>query len=143
MPSPLSVFGWLKRDRLGKAAEYVFTEAEYDQVRKAVAGFEEWLKGKIAPQSVHRELPLLVLDGDESVVSGVMDLVAETAGGVWILDHKTDASEDLGAAFAQYLGQLEAYADAVRKAMPGRKVLGLNWVKYGKVTVEDMECQYQ
>ena len=129
----------LGREQLGKAAGYAFTEAEYDQVKKAATDFGSWLKGKIAPRSVHRELPFLTLNENESVVSGVMDLVVETDGGFWIIDHKTDTSEDLDAKFAEYYAQLEAYADALRSAMKGKKVLGLaiNWVKYGKVTSLD------
>ena len=61
------------------------------------------------------------------------------AQGLWILDHKTDTSDDLDVKFGDYARQLEAYKEAIELAMKGKKVLGvgINWVKYGKLTLLD------
>ncbi len=84
-----------------------------------------------------RELPLLGLDGRGSVVSGILDLLVETAGGYWILDHKSDITDDRAARFEAYLPQLRCYADLIKKAFPGKPVLGvaIHWISYGKVNL--------
>jgi ATP-dependent exoDNAse (exonuclease V) beta subunit len=86
---------------------------------------------------VVREVPLLGLDGRGSVVSGVLDLLVETAGGYWILDHKSDITDDRAARFEAYLPQFRCYADLVGKAFPGKPVLGvaIHWISYGKVNL--------
>jgi ATP-dependent exoDNAse (exonuclease V) beta subunit len=86
---------------------------------------------------VVREVPLLGLDGRGSVVSGVLDLLVETAGGYWILDHKSDITDDRAVRFESYLPQLRCYADLIRKAFPGKSVLGvaIHWISYGKVNL--------
>ncbi len=67
-----------------------------------------------------------------------MDLLVETQEGLWIIDHKTDTSDDLETTFAQYYPQLQAYQKTVENAQSGRKVLGvcINWVRYGKVMMK-------
>lgn len=104
---------------------------------RAVAAFEQWLTGRFRPVRVLRELPLLGMNDRESVVSGVLDVLVESEGGYWILDHKSDATEDCGARFQVYLPQLRAYADLVRKAFPDKPVLGvgLHWISYGSVSL--------
>jgi len=121
---------------LRKATGYAFTEKEYQGVKSAVADLGKFLEKHFAPVSFTREVPILALNKDGSVVTGVVDLVVETAKGLWILDHKTDASDDLDMKFGDYARQLEAYKEAVEGAMKGKKVVGvgINWVKFGKVT---------
>jgi ATP-dependent exoDNAse (exonuclease V) beta subunit len=101
----------------------------------AVADFDRWLARRFAPLRVAREVPLLGLDGRGSVVSGVVDLLVETTDGYWVLDHKSDLTDDRAARFEAYLPQLRCYADLVRNAFPGRPVLGvgIHWISYGKV----------
>ena len=41
-------------------------------------------------KAVHRELPLLGIDDNGSVVSGTADLALEMDDDVWIIDHKSD-----------------------------------------------------
>jgi ATP-dependent exoDNAse (exonuclease V) beta subunit len=106
-------------------------------LESAVADFDRWLAARFEPVRMARELPLLGLDGRESVVSGVLDLLVETAGGYWILDHKSDITDDRAARFETYLPQLRCYADLVRKAFPGKPVVGvaIHWISYGKVNL--------
>ena len=48
------------------------------------------MAGYFSTKAVHRELPLLGIDDNGSVVSGTADLVLEMDDGVWIIDHKSD-----------------------------------------------------
>lgn len=120
---------------LRKATGYAFTEKEYQGVKEAVADLGKHLEKHFSPVSLSREVPILALNKEGSVVSGVVDFVVETAQGLWILDHKTDTSDDLDMKFGDYARQLQAYTEAVQGAMEGKKVLGvgINWVKYGKL----------
>lgn len=125
---------------LGKATGYAFTETEYQGIKGAVADLGKFLEKHFEPVSHAREVPILALNKDGSVVSGVVDLVVETAQGLWILDHKTDTSDDFDMKYGDYARQLQAYTEAIEGAMKGKKVLGvgINWVKYGKVTLSNM-----
>ena len=107
------------------------------RLESAVADFERWLVGRFEPLRVVREVPLLGLDGRGSVVSGILDLLVETAEGYWILDHKSDVTDDRSARFEVYLPQLRCYADLVGKAFPGKPVQGvaIHWISYGKVNL--------
>jgi ATP-dependent exoDNAse (exonuclease V) beta subunit len=104
---------------------------------KAVTDFDRWLAKHFEPQQVTREIQLLGMDGRGSVVSGILDLLVETAGGYWVLDHKSDATDDRGARFEMYLPQLRCYADLVRNACPAKPVLGvgIHWISYGVVNL--------
>jgi len=105
-------------------------------IGKAVVSFEAWLGGFFSAHSVARELPLLALDENSSVVSGKADLVVETDDGIWIIDHKSDQVENPEAAFVHYRPQLASYAQSLAQA--GEKVLGtgINWIRRGEVVLE-------
>jgi hypothetical protein len=53
-------------------------------LQEAVGGFEVWLMEIFTPLSVFRELPVLYQSGQGNIVSGVVDLLVEEAGGFWI-----------------------------------------------------------
>ena len=97
--------------------------------------FEQWVAGHFSATAVHRELPLLGLDDNDSVLSGTADLVLETDSGLWILDHKSDPIEDPEAAFNGYRPQLECYANLLQSM--GHTVLGvgINWVRRGAIVL--------
>jgi len=124
-------------DFLERATGMTIDKTGWSRLEGAVADFERWLGGRFEPLRVVRELPLLGLDGRGSVVSGVLDLLVETAEGYWILDHKSDITGDRPARFEGYLPQLRCYADLIRKAFPGKPVLGvaIHWISYGKVNM--------
>ena len=105
-------------------------------ITRAVRDFDQWVEDNWNPVSVERELPFISLDTNGSVVNGVMDLLVETEAGFWIIDHKSDQIDDLGARFAVYLPQLNTYANAVRQARPDKPVLGvgINWIGRGEVS---------
>jgi ATP-dependent exoDNAse (exonuclease V) beta subunit len=122
---------------LERATGVTIEKKGWSRLESAVADFERWLAERFQPLRVVREVPLLGLDGRGSVVSGVLDLLVETAGGYWILDHKSDITDDRAVRFESYLPQLRCYADLIRKAFPGKSVLGvaIHWISYGKVNL--------
>jgi ATP-dependent exoDNAse (exonuclease V) beta subunit len=130
-----------RAERFERAAGMKLDGGTFERLQQAAAGFARWMEGKFRPVRVLRELPLLGLDGRGSVVSGVLDLLVETGGGYWILDHKSDIVDDRAARFGTYLPQLQAYAGLVREAFPGKPVLGvgLHWISYGSVTLLPLE----
>ncbi len=130
--------GWPDRvDLLERATGVLLDKKLASLLGVAVADFDRWLKGRFQPLSIRREMPLLGMDRQGSVVSGVLDLLVETAEGYWVLDHKSDVTEDRAARFALYLPQLRCYADLIRKAFPGKPVLGvgIHWISYGEVNL--------
>lgn len=107
-----------------------------DSIEGRVDVFEEWLQGYFSPQYIAREMPLLSLTEQGSILNGLVDLVVELPEGCWIIDHKSDRVKDSLAAFDKYQAQLEAYADALSRA--GRKVLGMgvHWIREGKLVIK-------
>ena len=105
-------------------------------ITTAVGRFEDWLTRRFDVGSRLREWPLLVLDGQGSVVSGTADLIVETPEGLWVIDHKSDRVDDPAQAFGGYRPQLTAYARAL--SAEGRTVLGvaINWVRRGEVVLQ-------
>jgi len=82
-----------------------------------------------------REVPLLGLDGGEAWCR-VLDLLVETAEGYWILDHKSDITDD------RLLASRRICAASVLRRpdpedVPGKPVLGvaIHWISYGKVNL--------
>jgi ATP-dependent exoDNAse (exonuclease V) beta subunit len=124
-------------DLLARATGWMPGEEASVRLGQAVAGFDRWIAGRFEPLRVMREVPLLGLDARGSVVSGVLDLLVECAGGYWVLDHKSDVTDDRGARFGVYLPQLRSYAALVRKAFPGKPVIGvgIHWITYGTVSL--------
>jgi ATP-dependent exoDNAse (exonuclease V) beta subunit len=111
------------------------------EIGSAVARFEAWLRDHVHAQSVLREWPLLALDAQGTVVSGTADLIVNTAAGVWVIDHKSDQTEDPVQTFRGYQAQLESYAMAL--AGEGRTVLGIaiNWIRRGEVVLKPVEVR--
>ena len=104
-------------------------------IAASVNSFEQWVADYFSVTAVHRELPLLGLDDNGSVVSGTADLVLETEGGVWVIDHKSDQVDEPELAFNSYRPQLECYEKLLRSM--GHTVLGLgiNWIRRGEVVL--------
>ena len=99
-----------------------------------VEAFEKWLHEYFTVESISRELPLLALDDNGSVMSGIADLVVKTKEGVWIIDHKSDQVDDIAVAFSLYRQQLDAYIGLLTSAGENVLGVGINWIRQGKVT---------
>ena len=109
---------------------------ELEKIIVAVEQFESWLAGHLDSKSVLREWPILALEENGSVVSGMVDLIVETPEGAWVIDHKSDQIDDPIRAFNDYRTQLEFYAGALSKE--GKTVLGIaiNWIRRGEVMMQ-------
>jgi ATP-dependent exoDNAse (exonuclease V) beta subunit len=85
---------------------------------------------------VGREVPLLGLDTNCSVVSGAVDVLVTNAQGYWVVDYKSDRTDDQDARFQIYLPQLLAYAEALRKNESTPPVCGVAvfWITSGEIT---------
>jgi ATP-dependent exoDNAse (exonuclease V) beta subunit len=110
-----------------------------EAIATGVEQFESWLACHIGSQEVLREWPLLMLDGSGSVISGTADLIACTATGVWVIDHKSDNIEDPAEAFQRYRNQLTAYAAALAAQDMHVLGVGINWIRLGVVTLSPMQ----
>ena len=96
----------------------------------AAAGrFHAFLQERFAPTAIEVEVPILHRLADGRVVRGFVDLLAETAEGWLIIDHKS--SPQPKSTWRRdalcYAGQLAAYRDALLAAQ--RKVAGC-WVHF-------------
>lgn len=123
---------------LKAACDFEFSQEQEQAVRVQVTAFNHWLGHNFAPIDLGFEVPFLLQNEVGSVISGIIDLVVETAQGFWIIDHKSDQVEDRPARFAEYLPQLQAYAEALCRTRPDKPVLGIgiNWVTPGEVMLQ-------
>lgn len=126
-------------DRLPAITGVAMEPSAVAAIATAVGQFETWRKTYFKSNTVQREWPLLALNKQGSVVSGISDLIVQTEEGVWIIDHKTDKIEDPVKEFNSYQQQLESYASAL--ASEGRPVLGvaINWIRSGIVVLRRVE----
>ena len=110
-------------------------EEDAFSIADSVGNFEQWLTDRFPVTVIRREVPLLGIDHNGSIVSGTADLVLETDDGVWVIDHKSDQIDDLEAAFNRYLPQLACYSNLLQRM--GYRVLGLgiNWIRRGSVVL--------
>jgi hypothetical protein len=120
---------------LPRATGVAVSASDLGQISTAVARFEAWLVEYLQPTSVKREWPLLHVDPQGTVVSGLADLIVHTAQGAWVVDHKSDSIEDPVLGFMRYEGQLQAYRDAVEAT--GIRVAGVavHWIRRGQVVM--------
>lgn len=124
-------------DKLSRITGYQFSDNEVTVISKAIASFESWLSGQMEPLQIGREIPALALNNSGSVINGSIDLLVETATGFWIIDHKSDQTDDLEHRFAKYLPQLNCYAEALAAARQDKPLLGvgINWISNGAVSI--------
>ena len=121
--------------KLSAIAGVEISDGDVSSIVNSVASFERWMTDRFSATAVHRELPLLGIDDNGSVVSGTADLVMETDRGIWIIDHKSDQVDEPELAFNSYQPQLECYATLLRSM--GHHVLGMgiNWIRRGDVVL--------
>jgi ATP-dependent exoDNAse (exonuclease V) beta subunit len=119
-------------DRLKQITGVDIKPKDFDRIAAAVESFETWLRKTFQPTAIKREWPVAALNAQGSLVTGTADLIVETKQGCWIIDHKSDKTDDPLAGFALYRPQLQAYADALIAA--GSKVLGIavHWTHRGE-----------
>jgi ATP-dependent exoDNAse (exonuclease V) beta subunit len=127
--------------KLNRATGFSFTPEQYNDLHQQAKSFYTWVQNQFNIKHLHAEASILATDKNGSVISGYVDLLIETEEGYWIIDHKTDKTDDLKERFTYYLLQLQMYADAIRQQCPDKPVLGVgvNWVRDGVVMVESIE----
>ncbi|GAM10470.1 ATP-dependent helicase/nuclease subunit A [Geobacter sp. OR-1] len=126
-----------KLQYVADSLEVNLNEEDFTTIETAVSSFEIWLENKLNPLQNHAEVPILAQDNNGSVLAGSIDLLVETKDGLWIIDHKSDQSDDLEGLFAFYKSQLECYGQAMKSIYPAKKLMGyvVNWASHGKVSL--------
>ena len=129
---------------LSDAVEMTLEAVQADAIISMVASFDDWVNKHIQPQTVSCEVPILTIDDKGTIVSGTADMIAETADGFWIIDHKSDIVDDMHERFVHYLPQLECYAAAVALANPEKPVKGvlINWLNYGLASILELPFKH-
>ncbi len=106
-------------------------EKDWKILQSTAKLFMETLSDRFQPKTLLWEVPIVAADKAGSVISGTIDLLVETKEGYWVIDHKSDETEDRDERFHKYLPQLDCYAKAVSDGMR-LKVAGvaIHWVSY-------------
>ena len=121
--------------KLSAIAGVAISDGGVSNIINIVTSFEQWMTDRFSATAVHREIPLLGIDDNGSVVSGTADLVLETEDGIWIIDHKSDQVDDPELAFNIYRPQLECYATLLRSMGHNVLGMGINWIRRGEVSL--------
>jgi ATP-dependent exoDNAse (exonuclease V) beta subunit len=124
-------------DNLSRLTGYQLSNSEVNVILKATAMFDGWVTERLKPLQTAREIPVLAINKSGSVINGSIDLLVETEVGFWIIDHKSDQTDDMELRFARYLPQLNCYAEALTAARPDKPLLGvgINWISNGTVSM--------
>jgi ATP-dependent exoDNAse (exonuclease V) beta subunit len=111
-------------------------DADWGILQTMARQFTETLYERFKPSALHWEVPIVAADRFGSVINGTIDLLVETKDGYWILDHKSDETEEREERFAIYWPQLECYARAIKEEM-GAAVLGvaIHWACFGEISL--------
>jgi ATP-dependent exoDNAse (exonuclease V) beta subunit len=110
----------------------------WDQIQNQVALFKDYSKNELQGVYIQCEVPILSKTEQGSVLSGSIDVLMETDRGYWIIDHKSDTVSDFEMKFTHHYPQLEAYATFTKLDKPLLGV-GINWVRYGKMSLLPIE----
>jgi len=110
-------------------------DVDWQRLKQIADQFMQALHERFHPKALHWEVPIVGCDSSGSVIGGTIDLLMETDDGHWIIDHKSDETEDREGRFATYWPQLDCYARALEDGM-GCRVGGMaiHWVSYGEVS---------
>ncbi|MFK5925718.1 MAG: UvrD-helicase domain-containing protein [Desulfuromusa sp.] len=124
-------------ETLNQATDFDFTPDQFIELKGQVEKFDAWIQEYFQPKNVQKEVSVLALDDNGSVINGFIDLLVETEDGFWIIDHKSDRTDDYIARFTEHLPQLLTYHDAVNKTQINKPVIGvgINWIYPGNVAL--------
>ena len=100
----------------------------------SVGKFHEWIGGSYKAVRRHKEYPLMVEKGSQ-LLTGIADLVIETADTILLVDYKTfpgysDPTKNRESCewrARSYSGQMALYREMLEKVYPGRKVETVIW----------------
>ena len=124
-------------ETLRKATGFEFSSGQFTDLQTQICAFDNWLQNFFHPINIQKEVPVLAVNEQGSVINGFIDLLVETNDGFWIIDHKSDRTDDWVARFSEHLPQLQIYRDAIVKIRKDKPVLGvaINWVRLSKITL--------
>jgi ATP-dependent exoDNAse (exonuclease V) beta subunit len=110
-------------------------DSDWQTLKSAAKAFLQTVSDQFHPSTIHWEAPIIGSDHLGSVISGTIDLLMETDDGCWVVDHKSDETDDRHERFLRYLPQLDCYAQALSEGM-GYCVVGvaIHWVGYGEIS---------
>lgn len=128
-----------RKHLLSDALGHRLTDDQVKIICDAVAAFDKRLDNELKPVEIMVEVPLLIVDGNGSIVHGFADMIAETDDGLWVIDHKSDqvpGEAERLERWNYYFPQLKCYADALTKARKDKPVKGViaNWVTCGIIS---------
>jgi len=111
------------------------SDADWEKIQAMVRSFLLKIDEMYHPKRLQWEVPVLAGNHDGTIITGTIDLLAETRDGLWIIDHKSDEPEDPATAFNHYLPQLGCYAQALSEGL-GQRVSGLaiHWAAMQSIT---------
>jgi ATP-dependent helicase/nuclease subunit A len=124
-----AAFGTLLSDATGQT----ITDEHVAAIASSHEAMTNWLCDNVGATKFTPEVPFSATAEDDSVCTGIIDLLVDTPEGYWVIDHKTDRATGEDAIFEHYWHQLRAYRDALEGL--GHKVagVGLNLVIEGKL----------
>jgi ATP-dependent exoDNAse (exonuclease V) beta subunit len=110
-------------------------DSDWQTFKSAAKAFMQTVSDQFHPSTLHWEVPIIGSDHSGSVISGTIDLLIETNDGCWVVDHKSDETDDRHERFLRYWPQLDCYAKALVEGM-GYRVVGvaIHWVGYGEIS---------
>jgi ATP-dependent exoDNAse (exonuclease V) beta subunit len=122
-------------DQACKALGIENDDPDWQVLESATRLFLRALSTEFQPVARHWEVPIVARNQVGSVIAGTVDLLVETDAGFWIVDHKSDETDDRDSRFARYWPQLDCYARALSDGM-GLSVAGvaIHWVCYGEIS---------
>ena len=123
--------------RLPEICGYALDATNIEKIAGSAAAFESWRRKKFGECAIHRELPVIALNKEGSIISGVADLILDSPNALCIIDHKSSKGNDLQEAFQLYVPQLMTYAVALNSyfGKRDRVFVGINWTFHGKVSL--------
>ena len=122
-------------DRARKALDRELTDKDWIKIQEMTELFMKHLQGKFEPLKFHWEVSVTSRNSHGSFVGGTIDLLVETPEGYWIVDHKSEESENIKETFYYYYPQLTAYARALSEGLD-MEVLGvaIHWACMGSIS---------
>lgn len=124
-------------EMLRQVTGHAWTDDQFLAIRSHVEQFNKHLMTTFTPETLRHEVAVLSTDINGSVINGLIDLLVETPDGLWIIDHKSDTTDDRQTQFYHHLPQLRLYQQVLAKIRPDKLVAGvaINWIRYGEVMV--------
>ena len=110
-------------------------DPDWQTLQSTTELFMQAISTRFQPTGLHWEVPIVAENKAGNFISGTIDLLVETRDGYWIVDHKSDQTDEREGRFMRYLPQLDCYAKALVEGM-GYRVVGvaIHWVGYGEIS---------